>query len=86
MCTDLNQNNTIIIGATNGSGRNTVTKDKKVPPPIGMGDDEAPLGLNGLAAEVLEAGTAPDYSASSPEFLLLIHLLKNRQELIFKNS
>ena len=43
-----------------------------------MGDDEAPLGLNGLAAEVLEAGTAPDYSASSPEFLLLIHLLKNR--------
>ena len=50
----LELDNTIIIGATNGSDRNTVTKDKKVPPPEGKGDDEEPLGVDALAAKVLD--------------------------------
>ena len=79
MCTDLNQNNTIINGATNGSGRNTVTKDKKVPPPGGMGDDEAPLGVTGLAMVVADRGPAH----KQPTDQIISNLLKNRYELIF---
>ena len=44
-----------------------VTKDKKLPPPEGNGDDEEPHSVDALAAKVLEAGTAPDSSASNQD-------------------
>ena len=53
-----------------------VTKDKKLPPPEGKGDDEEPLSVDALAAKVLEAGTAPDSSASNQECPLPIHLAR----------